>query len=49
MQGPGMVVNDELKDTIRSHLDLGKGNAKYTRKASKVGEVELLLSCRWDL
>lgn len=32
-----MVVNDELKDPIRSHLDLEKNNAKYTRKAMKVG------------
>ena len=35
-QGPGMVVNDELKDPIRSHLDLEKNNAKFTRKAMKV-------------
>ena len=39
LQGPGMIVNDELKDTIRSHLDLDKGNAKFTRKASKVCAV----------
>lgn len=31
-----MVVNDELKDPIRSHLDLEKNNAKFTRKAMKV-------------
>ena len=34
--GPGMVVNDEKKDTIRSHIDLEKGGAKFLKKASKV-------------
>uniref|UniRef100_A0A7S4RUH7 Protein transport protein SEC23 n=1 Tax=Alexandrium monilatum TaxID=311494 RepID=A0A7S4RUH7_9DINO len=35
--GPGMVVGEELKETIRSHLDLQKEtpNAKYTKKALK--------------
>lgn len=33
--GPGMVVGEQLKETIRSHLDLhnGNANAKYTKKA----------------
>jgi len=33
--GPGMVVGEELAETIRSHLDLQKdtANAKYTKKA----------------
>jgi protein transport protein SEC23 len=35
--GPGMVVGEELSETIRSHLDLTKENpnAKYTKKALK--------------
>lgn len=33
-----MVVNDELKEPIRSHMDLEKGNAKFTRKATKYYE-----------
>lgn len=35
--GPGMVVGEELAETIRSHLDLQKEtpNAKYTKKALK--------------
>ena len=33
-----MVVNDELKEPIRSHMDLEKGNAKFTRKATKVSK-----------
>jgi len=35
--GPGMVVGEELAETIRSHLDLQKdnSNAKYTKKAIK--------------
>merc|ERR1719271_381351 len=35
--GPGMVVGEELSETIRSHLDLSKNNpnAKYTRPALK--------------
>jgi len=34
--GPGMVVGEEKKDTIRSHIDLEKGAAKFSKKASKV-------------
>lgn len=35
--GPGMVVGEELAETIRSHLDLQRenNNAKYTKKALK--------------
>jgi len=34
-QGPGQVVNDELKFPIRSHHDIDKDNAKYVKKAVK--------------
>ncbi|XP_041469283.1 protein transport protein Sec23A-like [Lytechinus variegatus] len=34
-QGPGMVVGDELKTTIRSHHDIEKDNVKFMRKAIK--------------
>lgn len=34
-QGPGMVVNDDLKDPIRSHNDIEKDNARYMKKATK--------------
>ena len=34
-QGPGQVVNDELKFPIRSHHDIEKDNAKYMKKAIK--------------
>ena len=34
-QGPGQVVNDELKEPIRSHHDLDKDQAKYMKKAIK--------------
>ena len=37
LQGPGQVVNDELKEPIRSHHDIDKDNAKYMKKAIKVG------------
>merc|ERR1719277_2175753 len=35
--GPGMVVGEELAETIRSHLDLAKdtSNARYTKKSLK--------------
>merc|ERR1719355_480238 len=35
--GPGMVVGEELSETIRSYVDLQKDtpNAKYTKKALK--------------
>lgn len=35
-QGPGAVVGDELKSTIRSHHDIEKDNAKYMKKGIKV-------------
>ncbi|XKL66528.1 hypothetical protein PGB90_009948 [Kerria lacca] len=34
-QGPGQVVNDDLKEPIRSHHDIHKDNAKYMKKAIK--------------
>lgn len=34
-QGPGMVVDDELKHPIRSHHDIEKDNVKYMKKAMK--------------
>ncbi|XP_072170169.1 protein transport protein Sec23A-like [Diadema setosum] len=34
-QGPGIVVGDELKTTIRSHHDIEKDNVKFMRKAIK--------------
>lgn len=36
-QGPGMVVGDELKTPIRSWHDIEKDNAKFMKKATKVG------------
>ncbi|XP_031632276.1 protein transport protein Sec23A isoform X2 [Contarinia nasturtii] len=34
-QGPGQVLDDELKHPIRSHHDIHKDNAKYLKKATK--------------
>jgi len=34
-QGPGQVVNDDLKLPIRSHHDIQKDNAKYMKKGIK--------------
>uniref|UniRef100_A0A182NZD3 Protein transport protein SEC23 n=1 Tax=Anopheles epiroticus TaxID=199890 RepID=A0A182NZD3_9DIPT len=34
-QGPGQVVDDELKHPIRSHHDIQKDNAKFMKKAIK--------------
>ena len=34
-QGPGMVVNDDLKQPIRSHHDIDKDCARYMKKAMK--------------
>lgn len=31
--GPGMVVDDDLKNTIRTHHDIDKDNVKYMKKA----------------
>lgn len=31
--GPGMIVDDELKNTIRTHHDIDKDNASYMKKA----------------
>lgn len=33
--GPGIIVDDDLKNTIRSHHDIEKDNAKYMKKAMK--------------
>lgn len=34
--GPGAVVGLDLKDTIRSHHDIERDSARYTRSATKV-------------
>eukprot|EP00124_Ichthyophonus_hoferi_P003697 Ihof_evm1s338 gene=Ihof_evmTU1s338 len=34
-EGPGMVVGNELKETIRSWHDIEKGNANHLKKAQK--------------
>lgn len=34
-QGPGQVVNDDLREPIRSHHDIHKDAAKYMKKAIK--------------
>lgn len=39
-QGPGMVVGDELKVPIRSWHDIEKDNARFMKKATKVGALE---------
>lgn len=33
--GPGMTIDDDLKNTIRSHHDIEKDNCKYMKKAMK--------------
>lgn len=38
-QGPGQVVSDDLKETMRSHHDVIKERAKHCRKASKFYEA----------
>lgn len=35
-QGPGMVVDDDLKNIIRSHHDMERDNCPYMRKSIKV-------------
>lgn len=35
-QGPGMVIDEELKNVIRSHHDIEKDNCKYMKRAIKV-------------
>lgn len=42
-QGPGMVVGDELKTPIRSWHDIEKDNARFMKKATKVGTAEFQL------
>ena len=39
-QGPGMIIDDDIKNIIRSHHDVEKDNCPYMRKAIKVsGEI----------
>lgn len=33
--GPGIIIDDDLKNTIRSHHDIEKDQAKYMKKATK--------------
>ena len=44
-QGPGMIINDELKNVIRSHHDIEKDNARHLKKASKVTIMTQKLIC----
>ncbi|UJR26099.1 hypothetical protein I4U23_007445 [Adineta vaga] len=37
-QGPGIIIDEELKHTIRSHHDIETDNAKYMKKAIKFYE-----------
>jgi len=37
-QGPGMVVNEDLKEPIRSHHDIETDNAPYLKKATRYYE-----------
>ena len=37
-EGPGMVVGPELRETVRSHHDMDRDNAKYYKKALKFYE-----------
>ncbi|XP_065829274.1 protein transport protein Sec23A-like [Oscarella lobularis] len=58
-QGPGIVVDNELKNPIRSHHDIEKGDARYMKKATKFydslaaraaenGHVVDIFSCALD-
>ena len=38
-QGPGIIIDEEFKHTIRSHHDIEKDNAKYMKKAIKVRSI----------
>ena len=38
------MVNDELKEPIRSHHDIDKDNAKYMKKAIKVRLTQITKS-----
>ena len=44
-QGPGSVVDDDLKRPIRSHHDIEKDNAKYMKKATKHYETLAARAC----
>ena len=44
-QGPGMVLNDDLKQPIRSHHDIDKDNAKFMKKATKHYEALANRAC----
>lgn len=38
-EGPGMVVNNELKEPIRSHHDIDRDAAKHYKRALKVCRI----------
>ena len=43
-QGPGMVVDDNLENTIRSWYDIEKDNNKFMKKATKVNQKSVVLT-----
>jgi len=43
--GPGMVVDDDLKQPIRSHHDISRGNADFMEKAAKHYEALAARAC----
>ena len=44
-QGPGMIVNDDLKLPIRSYNDIDKGEAQFLKKATEHYEALASRSC----
>jgi len=34
-QGPGMIIDEDLKNTMRSHMDIEKDNTPYMKKATR--------------
>lgn len=43
-QGPGQVVNDDLREPIRSHHDIHKDNAKYMKKVQVSTNIRKLFN-----
>ena len=39
LQGPGMIIDNELKNVMRSHHDLEKDNTPYMKKAMRVCDL----------
>jgi protein transport protein SEC23 len=45
-EGPGQIVSNDLKESMRSHTDLNKGNAPWWKSANKFYDALATRACK---